>query len=364
MRIPNARDAYQANVERMYTQLGISNKERRVFSIARAITGLNEPRQRGYEWEVAEQTVKASGYRAKTNNSLVLPTGLGLIDQRRDLTALSDSNGGYLIGTGNIGGSFIDMLRPELVSSQIGATFLTGLKGDVAIPKQTAAATAYWLTNESTSITESQITLGQLPLTPKTVGAYSEFSRQLLLQSDPAADWIIANDLTKVVAQAVDAAVFAGTGINGQPLGVEGTSGIGAIASGALTYAKALEFLTNVATANALNVETCAFVTTPTIAIAALQRQRFTGTDSPVWEGNTRAGKICGVTARSTANVATGHVLFGDWSDVVIGEWGVLELAANPYADFKAGITGVRCMYSVDIGVRRPGVFALGTGMS
>lgn len=364
MSLPNARDAYQASVERMHKQLGISNKERRTFSIARAIAGLNEPRQRGYEWEVAEQTIKSSGYRAKTNNSLVLPTGLNLIDQRRDILAATDSQGGYLVGTGNVGSSFIDMLRPELISSQIGVTFLPGLKGDVSIPKLAAAASAYWLTNEATATTESQPTFGQLPLTPKTVGAYSEFSRQLLLQSDPAADWIIANDLTKVVARAVDAAVFAGTGANGQPFGVAGTSGIGSVTAGALTYSKALEFVVAVASANALNVETCAFVTTPAIAIAALQRQRFTGTDTPVWEGNTRAGKVCGVTARSTANVATGHVLFGDWSNVVIGEWGVLEIASNPYADFKAGITGVRCMYSVDVGVRQSGAFALGTGMS
>ncbi|MEG7660796.1 phage major capsid protein, partial [Listeria monocytogenes] len=76
-----------------------------------------------------------------------------------------------------------------------GARRLTGLQGNLTIPRQSGAATAYWLSTESTAITESQQTLGQLAFSPKTAGAYTEISRLLALQSSPDAESMVMADL-------------------------------------------------------------------------------------------------------------------------------------------------------------------------
>jgi hypothetical protein len=66
----------------------------------------------------------------------------------------------------------------------------------------------------------------------------------------------------------------------------------------------------------------------------------------------------------TSLQVGSGTMIGGDWSQVVIGEWGTLEIEANPYAQFQAGIVGVRALYTVDIGVRYAAAFAVGTGMT
>ena len=87
--------------------------------------------------------------------------------------------------TANAG--FIEILRNRSVAYRMGVTNLSGLVGNVTIPKLTAAATNYWLSSESTQITESQQTLGQLSMTPKTAIAITDVSEQLLRQATPLA---------------------------------------------------------------------------------------------------------------------------------------------------------------------------------
>jgi HK97 family phage major capsid protein len=234
---------------------------------------------------------------------------------------------------------------------------LPGLQGNVTIPKQTGSNTAYWLTNEATAITEGNLTLGQLALTPKNVGAYQEISRTLMLQSSPAADMLVMNDLAKVLALEIDRVGFEGSGASGQPTGIASTGSIGAVTGTSLAYAGILEFQTDVASSNAL-AENCAYVTTPSVAALLAGRQRFASTDTPLWQGGLLDGTIAGFTAKSTLQLTAASMIFGDFSQVVIGEWGMLEIALNPYANFTAAITGVRAIQTVDVGVRYAGAFS------
>jgi hypothetical protein len=57
-------------------------------------------------------------------------------------------------------------------------------------------------------------------------------------------------------------------------------------------------------------------------------------------------------------------MLYGDWDQVVIAEWGVLQVEVNPYANFQAGIIGVRAMVSVDVGLRYAAAFSLATSIT
>lgn len=336
------------------SEIGMSQSESRKYSLTRAMRALasRDWGQAGLEAEASAAVAKRMG---RDPEGVFIPMEV----QRRDLSAGTASAGGYLVETVN-GGDFISQLRNRSVLRQMGATVLSGLQGNVTIPKQTGPATAYWLGSESTAATESQQTFGQMSLVPRNVAAYTEVSRQLLMQSDPSADLLVMSDLAQVVALAVDAAGMAGSGTSGQPLGIHGQSGVGAVTGTSIAYAGIVQFQTIVAAANALrNPAATGYVCPPAVAGLLVQRQRFASTDTALWDGGIFDGRMAGFRAMSSMNAPAATLLFGDFSQVVIAEWGALDISMNPYANFAAGISGFRAFYSVDIGVRYAASFAL-----
>ncbi len=341
------------------SSLGLSTRELKRYSLLKAISaaGRNELNAAGLEMEASRAEYQRRGKMPSSPHAFIVPDEVF----KRDLTVATSNAGGFLVDTQNDG--FIELLRPRSVVMGMGAQLMTGMVGNVTVPRQTGAATAYWLANEAAAITESQMTIGQLALSPKTVGAYTEVSRQLTLQSSPSAEALIRNDLAQVLALEVDRAAIQGSGGSGQPTGLLTVSGVGSVAGASLDYTKLLEFQSDVAAANAL-APGCAYVTTPTVAVLLKGRQRFSGTDTPVWQGAILDGTIEGFAARSTTQMPAATMIFGDWSQIVIAEWGGLELAVNPYAAFQSGVIGVRAMYSIDVGVRYPGAFSVATSIT
>lgn len=339
--------------------IGLTKKEAQRYSIVRAIRAMVDKdwTAAGFERECHQAILKRSGLGEAPNAGFFVPYEV----QKRDLSSGGGvSSGGALVATDNLAGNFIDLLRNRAVVGKLGATMLSGLQGNVTIPKQTGANTAYWLSNESTGITEGNLTLGQLALTPKNVGAYQEISRQLMLQSSPAVDSLVMGDLAKVLALAIDLASLEGSGAGGQPTGIANTAGIGSVTGTSLGWGGIVEFQTDVAGSNAL-AENFAYCTTPTVAGLLSQRQRFASTDTPLWEGNILEGKVAGFRALSTLQLTAASMIAGDFSQVVIGEWGMLEIALNPYANFTASITGIRAIQTVDVGIRYAGAFSRAT---
>lgn len=348
-----------ATIEQPPSQIGMSQRETQRYSIFKLLRALSQPSDRAvqeaaaFEFEAHRAVEDRLG--VSRNGGIYVPLEI----QKRDLSVGTAADGGYLVGTQNLGGSFIDLLRNRSLVAQLGAVSMDGLVGNVSIPKQTAGGTGYWLATETTPITESQLTLGQLPLSPKTVGALTEITRLLMLQSSPSAEQLVMNDLALVLALAIDAAALAGAGSGGQPTGIIGTSGVGAVTGTSLGYPGLIEFQTDVEGGNAL-AETMAYVTTPTVAGLLMQRQRFSGTDTPLWSGSVRDGLVSGYRAASTNQMPAGKMIFGDFSNVVIAAWGVLELKASEShgSNFAAAITTIRAMASVDIGIRRATAFS------
>jgi HK97 family phage major capsid protein len=349
------------------SNLDLSKRDMSQYSLMRAIRAMVDRNWEaaGFEHECSKEILKRAGLNAAPNGGFYVPYDIMAKRQvgQRDMTVGTANAGGYLVATDNLGGSFIDMLRNRTLLAKLGATMLSGLQGNVTIPKQTAAGTAYWLSTEATAITESQQTLGQLALSPKNVGAYTEVSRQLMMQSNPSVDALVMNDLARVIGIAIDLAGFEGSGASGQPTGISQTAGIGSVTGTTLAYAGILEFQTDVAGANALS-ESCAYVTTPAVAALLSARQRFTSTDTPLWQGNILDGQMAGFRAASTLQLTAASMIFGDYSQVVIGEWGMLELALNPYANFAAAISGIRAIQTVDVGVRQAGAFSRSTSIT
>jgi HK97 family phage major capsid protein len=349
------------------SRIGLTNREIQRFSLIRAVLACVDK-----DWKNAPFELECSREVAKKLNKISEPTkfyipfevlerpvDLRELREKRDVS-VGASGGGYLVSTDNIG--FIEMLRNRSVAFRMGARRLSGLQGSVTIPRQSAAATAYWLTNETTGITESQQTFVQLALTPKNVGAYTEISRQLLLQSSPGAEGIVTDDLAQVVAIAADLAALNGSG-GAQPTGIINTAGIGGVTGTSLAYAGIIEFQTDVASSNVTPLRG-GYVTTPAVAGLLMARSRFTNTDTPLWAGNVWDAICAGFPGMSSAQMPTADMLFGDWQELVIGEWGVLEVEVNPYANFQAGIIGIRAIYTLDVGVRRPFAFSLATSIT
>lgn len=349
------------------TKLGLTKSEEKEFSWNRAISAIAEKdwSLAPFELECSREIAKKLG-RAPNPTTFYVPFEVQQRQERirratRDLTVGTSSAGGYLVATENIG--FIELLRNRSVAFRMGAIRLSGLQGNITVPRQTAAASATWLANEGSTATEAQPTFGQLALSPKTVAAYTEISRQLLLQSSPEAEGIVMADVAASVAIAADLGVLTGSGSAGQPTGITATSGIGSVTGTSLAYAGVLEFQTDIAAGNVMPMAG-GYVTTPAVAALMMQRVKFSSTASPLWEGNIWDGSMCGFPAMSSNQMAAATMLYGDWSKVVVGEWGVLEVSVNPFANFQAGIIGIRAMYSMDVGLRYAGAFSYATSIT
>jgi HK97 family phage major capsid protein/HK97 family phage prohead protease len=343
--------------------LGLTPSESKRFSIVRAINAVinRDWSKAGFEAEVSRATAQRMG-KTMNEHSFIMPLDV----LQREMIVGTASSGGYLVGTDNQPSSFIDLLRNRSVAMRLGARTLSGLQGSVTIPTQAASGAVGWLL-ESGTATENNMTVGQKTMSPKHVGGYQQISRQLLMQASPDVEQLVNADLAALIALKVDAAVLAGTSTDSSvPLGIRYTSGLGTAnpTSGtAVTYTDMIRFQSTVAAANAL-FDGFAYVCHPAIAAVVMGKPRFTNSDTPIWDGGVLDGMMVGKRAMSSLQVTSGTMLGGDFSQVFIGEWGTVEIETNPYANFQAGIVGVRAFYSCDVLVRYGAAFAIGTGIT
>jgi len=356
-------------------ELGLTKREVEQYSISRAILSQvpGEKVDASFEMDCHKELLKRN-IETKQNGILVPydisrkytdPRGTRW-DGRRDLSLASDAAGAYLKGTDHLGSEFIDVLRNAMVIRRAGARVLSGLRGNVAIPKRTAGATSYWVA-EGVAPTEGANTFAQLTLTPNNVAAFIDYTRNLLLQSNPSIDGLVNGDLALSLATAIDLAAFHGAGTD-EPQGIVGTDGVGATTATTVSFAKMLDFQSDVAAANAL-AGSCAYVTTPAVAAILMAVPKFsTGAAiaSPaLWNGNMLEGTdVCGFRGFATNQITAGYCIFGDFSQVVIGEWGVLELLVNPFILSSIGVIRVTAFQSVDVGLRYPGAFSVSTSVT
>jgi HK97 family phage major capsid protein/HK97 family phage prohead protease len=368
--------------------LGLSDNESKRFSLTKMILAVRDQKWNdvGFELECSRAIAQKLG-KSPDPNKFFVPLEVqrrqmtlspqaelaarqqGLIRsggaQNQHLTRAdvvgTTTAGGYLVESINL--SFIELLRNRTVAFRLGATVLSGLVGNVNIPKQTGAATAMWLSTETTQITEVEQTFGQLSFSPHTIGGYTEISRLLLLQSSPDVEGIVNADLAAIIGIAVDQGVISGPGTGGAPHGIIGLSGVGTGSIATATLATMLGMQQAVGTANVVPVRG-GWAATFAASAGLRARNEFANTYSPLWYGSIWDGVMLGYPGLASNQIPSGDVIFGDWAQVVVAEWGVLEVEVNPYANFQAGIIGVRAIMTVDVGVRYPAAFYVGTSFS
>lgn len=336
--------------------IGLSDREARSFSFLRAIRAQASPNDRAaweaasFEREVSDATAARMGI---ARDGIHVPHDV----LRRDLTASSATAAGDLIFTDARPGSFIELLRNRLALTTLGVQTLTGLTGPVAIPKQTGAATAYWVAEKGT-LTESNPTVGQINMTPKTCGAYTEFSRRLLIQSSMDVETMVRNELTAILALEIDRVALYGTGSSSQPLGLKNVTGINTkdFNANQPTYPELVELETLIAADNA-DIGAMAYLTNATIYGGMKTTEKASGTAQFVLEPG---GTVGGYPIVRSNQVESNDVWFGVWSQMIMGMFGSLTIQVNPYALDTSGGVRVTAFQDVDIAVRYPEAFARG----
>ncbi len=356
------------------SDIGMSEKEVRKFSFLRAMNALANPADRKANDAAAFEREASDAFAAKVGRAsrgFFVPAEV----QRRDLTVGTATAGGHTVATNLLASSFIDLLRNRMMSLRMGAQLLTGLVGNIAIPRHTGGAQAYWVA-ESGAPTESQAAFDQVLMSPKTVGAYSDISRKLLIQSSIDVENFVQGDLAKAVGLGLDLAAINGSGASSQPLGILNTTGIGDVfggTNGALpNWDHIVKLWSNIANANAdfgnMGMLTNSRVvgqlmrTLKASGVAGFIVENFPDKDGFTNGGGARIGVSNQVPSNLTKGTAVGvcsAIINGNWDDLIIGNWGALDITVDPYTASTSGTVRIIVLQDADMAVRHPESFSV-----
>lgn len=330
----------------------LSRNEKESYSLLRAISASasGDWSKAGLEKEISDTIAQRSG---QSNGGFYMPSDMAW--GRRDLTVGTNNAGGFLVGTEHDGASFIDALRAAMVTTRLGARIMSNLQGNVAIPKLATGTSTYWVAEDGAP-TEGQPVFSSINLTPKNLASFVQISRNLLVQSDPSVEAVIQDDITRAIAVAIDAAALAGTGSSNQPTGILATTGIGSVSfssSGAPTFAEIVAIESAISADNAMGAN-MAFVTTPALAGTLKTTTKDSGSGRFVSEENSIMGYSVNPTSSMTANT----ILLGDFSQLMIAQFGAVEVITDRNAQTGQLTLGLHAM--VDVGVRHAESFAKG----
>tara|TARA_R110000782_G_scaffold1099_1_gene3950 strand:- start:814 stop:2829 length:2016 start_codon:yes stop_codon:yes gene_type:complete len=342
--------------------VGLNQKEKGEYSLIRAINAAStgDWSKAGYERELSEDIAQRTGKEAR---GFYMPSDLNW--GQRDQTVSPTSAGGFLVGTDHLADQFISALYAKLTVGELGARVMTGLKGNVAIPKLSAETTNTAFVAEGGAPTEGAATFAQVTMTPKTLASYVDCSRKLMLQSDPSVEAVLRNDIISQFARKIDSVAINGGGSN-EPSGIiPGVPSGNVVAMGtnglAPTYAKIVELIKAVDVSNAMGGNP-SFLTNPKV-VAAL---RTIAKQSGGAEGNfimEAASDILGYNIASTtlvpSNLAKGTgsnlsaAIFGDFTNVMLGFWSGVDVVVDTSSLSTSGGTRLAFFQDLDVGIRR-----------
>ena len=351
----------------------LSEREKASYSMIRAINAVinKDWKNAGFEREVSNEISKRM---SKTTEGFFMPTNIPFAE-RAQYAADAPATGGVMVATNLLSGNFIDILRKKARLMQLGATVLSGLVGNVAIPRQKGSSSVFWI-GEKGTLTESEATFELVTLAMRTAGTYSAITRNMLMQSTPDVEMLARADLIASLALGIDLAGLSGPG-GDAPLGIANQAGVQTVIGGAngalLTIDHLIDMETAIATKDA-DVDGMAYLanaqTVGRLKKIVSQTGQYLWTNAPFGQRSGTPGEINGYpVARSNqarSNLTKGtssglcsEAFFGNWADVLIGEWGSVEIMPNPYDPtmYKQGGVLLRILQSVDVAIRHPESF-------
>lgn len=280
----------------------------------------------------AEKEMRAAGV-SGYGGGILVPA---MIQEKRDMTAGTTTAGGFTIQTDI--GTLIPFLDPQGVLTRLGATFLNGLSGNIDWPRNDAAAAAVWEAEQGAA-DETSPTFDRIQMSPKRLAAFTEISMQVMRQSTISMENFVRGRLLNARDNALDTAAISPQS-GSAPTGIIGTSGVNTVSiAGSPTWAKIVQFETEISADNAA-FGNLAYLTTPQIAGVLKQVKRDVAGNGFIWEGgNTGNGSINGYRALTSTLVPTSagshYMFFGNWSKLLVGQWGGMEITTDPYTRLK-----------------------------
>jgi HK97 family phage major capsid protein len=359
--------------------LGLSDKEQREYSVCKAILAQVDPTYRdaaGFERELSNEIAKKTG---RSTSGFYIPVRdlrvpWDKVQQRATYATGAAATGGVTVPTILDAASLIEFLRNRTLCMQMGARMLSGLVGNLDIPRQTGVAATYWV-GEGTSVSQSEATFDKITFSPKTVGVKSRMTRLMLLQSSIDIESFVRQDIAQSISLEIDRTVINGSGSSNQPTGILVAAGTTTISLGtngaAPTWDNLVQAETAVASINA-DIGSLGFMSTPQVRgkLKRTLKNSSASNSDWIWENGSDPligqvnGYMMGVTNQVPSNLTKGTgtnlsaIIFGNWSDVLIGEWGVLEILANQFgAGYDSGDIEVRALQTIDIQLRRAASF-------
>ena len=365
---------------------GTQREIRRAYSlpnVLRALAG-DTSVDIGFEREVSDEIVAQTGRKAA--QGIIVPDFIRAAANSADGALTlgtpafnADTTAGGIAGVGGTGkntvatnllaGSFIEALRDALVLTGAGMQTLSGLTGDIAIPKG-GKVNAAWITNENGDASKTNPTFGQVTATPHHVGAYTDITRKLLLQSSIDVQGFVVRELVYAIAYALENAGFNGTGASGEPTGLASQiAQTVSFTAGAPTLAKVLEMVTKIDEANG-NLGPQCFVGRPSVWGLLGGTLDWTAVSGEGGVGGVTSGKYLLDTATNTvqgyrfvkSNIAPAkQLLFGDFSQLMLCLWSGTDVMVDQYSQCTKGALRVVALQDADFIVRQPAAFSKGT---
>jgi HK97 family phage major capsid protein len=325
--------------------LGLTRSEIARYSLSRALLGAMNVEYGtipGFEGEIDAELAKR--FRTTRNQPHRVHVPADIFMAERADTVASAAGGGYLVETTNLVG-FVGTALARSIAGLLPLTILEGLIGNVNVPTLKSAGTQGELPSETSQAAESDQTFGQVALSPKTEGAFTQVSGLFLKQTSASAQAWLARQITSAFAARLEYLMLRGTGTGGQPTSV--INGATGSADGAsIELADVLTLQTQLG--NRLDGGGAYLADQATAALLAA-RQKGSGTSSYLWEGGIFNGVMAGCPAYSTQNMPASTLIFAAWQHVVLASWGSLVIETDPYTGFKAGLVGLRILHDFDV---------------
>ena len=249
----------------------------------------------------------------------------GVITGGNDYKADTNNGGKENVAEDKLG--ILEPLRANLVLVQAGASYMTGLIGNVSIPVYSGSNVGW--AGEVDTASNGTGTFSEINLEPKRLTAYIDVSKQFLIQDSNSAEEMLKRDIVAAISNKLEATILGSTaGSNTQPAGI--FNGVTADTA-AITYKDIVKMESDLEAKNVRG--DIKYIVSPSAKADLKTTDKGTDTGKYLMEGN----EVNGYPVLCTSAVAGKGVVMGNWSDYVIGQWGGIDLTVDPYTQAANG---------------------------
>lgn len=335
------------------------------FSFQRAIRMLCDHKEvDGLEGEMHQEGIKEFALVGKETKGFTVP--LLVLNSRANIgqNVTTAADGGNLVQTDPF--IFIESLKNAMVLTQAGATFLTGLVGNLPLVKG-GSFTASWVA-EGDAVSFTKEAFSKATMTPKNLMVAGAISKQLLIQTANIGERLIRDEIIKAIALGLEAAAISGAG-SPAPTGILATSGIGSVAGGtdglAPAWSHIVDLESKITVANVPGQ--ISYLTNSKVIGKLKQTLKASNVSGYILENGMTNGCRVLATNAVPSNLTKGSgtgvgvcsaIIAGVFSELFMGMWGGLDMIVDPYT--RADYNEVKLVLNqfADVALRNAAGFA------